>query len=187
MPALLTLLDPAPHPADDTWFAPLLDGTTDAASAVVITRPLGSGPALCLVVHDSDPGATPAPGTEVCPQAVLMRGTADGPARFAAVVEFEGPRTPEWSAAETRASHDRIHPAVAGTPGYVGTVRVVRADGGVVTVSLGETAEALQAAMETIVRTELLPGEDPAMLTGPDRTTFSVVVRAELPVAAATA
>ena len=98
-------------------------------------------------------------------------------------MQFDGPRSPEWSAAESRASHDRIHPAVQDVPGYVGTLRLVRDDGGVLTVSLGETAEALQEAMERILSTELLPGEDPALLTGPDRTTFSVVVRADLPVA----
>ena len=184
MPAYLTVLDPAPMPADDAWVQQALAaGQADGASGVVVTRPLGSGPAVAAVLHDELPRRRDADGAETVSRAVFYPGTAGGPARFATVVQFDGPRSPEWSAAESRASHDRIHPAVKDVPGYVGTLRLVRDDGGVLTVSLGETAEALQESMERILATELLPGEDPALLTGPDRTTFSVVVRADLPVA----
>lgn len=181
MPAFLTRIDPAPHPADESWVAAALaSGHAGTAAAVVVTRPLGSGPALAALVHDELPAAGRGAG-EPCPRAVVFPGTARGPARFATVVEFDGPRSPEWAAAESRASHDRIHPATRDIAGYVGTLRLTRDDGGVVTVSLAETAEALQEAMERIMSTALLPGEDPALLTGPDRTTFSVVVRADLP------
>lgn len=184
VPAYVTVLDPAPLPADQAWIQRALSaGHAAAATAVVVTRPLGTGPAIAVLVHDELPAAT-VEGAETCPRAVLFPGRAQGPARFATVVEFHGPRTPEWVAAESRASHDRIHPATQDVPGYVGTLRLIRDDGGVLTLSLAETAEALQEAMERIMATELLPGEDPALLTGPDRTSFSVVVRADLPAGA---
>ncbi len=183
MPAYLTRIDPAPMPADESWLAPALDACgAGQATAVVVTRPLGTGPAVVVAVHDQLPAA--GGSAEPCPRASVLRGRATGPARFATVVEFDGPRTAEWVAAEARASHERIHPATEDVPGYVGTLRVERADGGVLLVSMAESAEALQEGMDRILSTELLPGEDPAMLTGPDRTSFSVVVRADLPVLA---
>lgn len=185
MPAYVTVLDPAPLPADRSWAdRALTAGHAATATAVVVTRPLGTGPAIAVVVHDELPAPT-VPGAQTCPRAVVFPGTATGPARFATVVEFDGPRSAEWVAAESRASHDRIHPATRDIAGYVGTLSVTRSDGGVLTVSLAETAEALQEAVDRILSTELLPGEDPALLTGPDRTSFSVVVRADLPVTVA--
>ncbi|MGV9710954.1 hypothetical protein ACWDTI_09850 [Gordonia sp. NPDC003424] len=83
---------------------------------------------------------------------------------------FTGPRTREQVAASEFAEKHRIAPAAMSVPG-VRTAYVCRGeDGSEVVVSLADTEEALLAASKAIMATELLPGEDPALLAeGPDR------------------
>ncbi|HEY5856085.1 MAG TPA: hypothetical protein VIW24_19135 [Aldersonia sp.] len=82
---------------------------------------------------------------------------------------FDGPRTPEQVAAGDRAGRERIGPAVLGVPGMVGAYLCRRADGSEVVISIAESEQALLDAQQAVMTSELLPGEDPAMLTGPDR------------------
>ena len=44
-----------------------------------------------------------------------------------------------------------------------------QADGGQLTVLVMRTAEGLDLVRELVMSSELLPGEDPALLPGPDR------------------
>ena len=82
---------------------------------------------------------------------------------------FDGPRTPQQTAASDFAGRERITPAVSklGYPFHVYLLR--RQDGAEVVLTIAESEQALLDAQKAIMGTELLPGEDPALLPGPDR------------------
>ncbi|MGV1007225.1 MAG: hypothetical protein ACOYBY_01295 [Dermatophilaceae bacterium] len=89
------------------------------------------------------------------------------------IVSFDGPRSPEQVAASERAGRERIMPLIDADPqlrsrllaGY----HCVGEDGAEVTVVVAQD-EAFFDAMERLIMTsELLPGEDPALLTTPSR------------------
>ena len=98
------------------------------------------------------------------------------------VVEFCGPRTEEWVTAEQRASTGRLRPATLGIDGIVSVMRLRAADNAYLVVILAESMDAFDAAAQAIMSTELLPGEDPALLSGPDRISFYRLVHADLPI-----
>jgi hypothetical protein len=50
-------------------------------------------------------------------------------------------------------------------------------------VVLAESMDALDAAGQAVMSTELLPEEDPALLAAPDRISFYRLVHADLPMA----
>jgi hypothetical protein len=88
---------------------------------------------------------------------------------YAQLTYFDGPRTPEALAAHDFAARERIQPAVTGL-GHSFRVYVLRRDDGAqVVVSIADSEQALLDAQKAIMSTELLPGEDPALLPGPDR------------------
>lgn len=88
---------------------------------------------------------------------------------YAQLTYFDGPRTPEQVAAHDFAGRERIRPAVSKL-GYHFRVYVLRRDdGSQVVVSIADSEQALLDAQKAIMSTELLPGEDPALLPGPDR------------------
>jgi hypothetical protein len=82
---------------------------------------------------------------------------------------FDGPRTPRQVAADDFAARERIVPAISklGHPFRVYVLR--RPDGSQVVVSIADSEQALLDAQKAIMGTDLLPGEDPALLAGPDR------------------
>ncbi len=92
---------------------------------------------------------------------------------YAQLTYFDGPRTPELIAAADRASRERVEPAILSRPDLrddlVAVYELRQPDGGQVTVVIVKSEGTLDAAREVIFRTELLPGEDPALLPGPDR------------------
>jgi len=104
-----------------------------------------------------------------------------GPARLVQLVDFAGPRTPEWVTAFHRAGRERLWPATRDVPGLAAVLTGVAADGACVTLSLAESREALGAATQRIMSTTLLPGERPEFLTGPDRFEIQRVEHAVLP------
>lgn len=110
-------------------------------------------------------------------------GAATGPARYLQQASFDGPRTPRWTAAFDRAGAERIWPAVRDLPGIVATLAGRADDGATVMYLLAETVEALDAATGRVLSTSLLPGEDPALLTGPDRVEVHRLMHAVLPTA----
>ncbi len=97
------------------------------------------------------------------------------------VVEFSGPRSEEWVAAEQRAAEDRLGPATDGIDGIVSVLRLRAADHASLVIVLAESTDAFDAASQAIMLTELLPGEDPALLGGPDRISLYRLVHADLP------
>src|SRR4051794_16671782 len=92
---------------------------------------------------------------------------------YAQVLSFDGPRSAEVVAAHDRAGLERIEPAVRAHPDLmaelVATIVMRRPDGGELVVTLSETEAAIDRSTEVIMSTELLPGEDPALLFDPDR------------------
>jgi hypothetical protein len=92
---------------------------------------------------------------------------------------FDGPRTPEQLAAADFAVRERIVPAASTVPGLVRVYRLRRDDGAEVVVSIGETEQALLDAQKAIMSTTLLPGEDPALLPGPDRVEMYPVIEVD--------
>lgn len=94
---------------------------------------------------------------------------------------FDGPRDPVWTAALLRAGAERIWPAVRVVPGITGGLVCLAPDGGALVVTLAVSVEALEAALKAVMSTELLPGEDPALLTGPDRVDVHRLLDAQLP------
>ena len=83
---------------------------------------------------------------------------------------FDGPRSAAQIEAMRRAGEERLRPVVESVPGFVATyVLCCPVDSGVVVLTLATSTEALDRVADAIFSTSLLPGEDPALLTGPDR------------------
>ncbi|MEV0435882.1 MULTISPECIES: hypothetical protein [unclassified Nocardia] len=88
---------------------------------------------------------------------------------YAHLVWFDRPRgAAELAAADFAATH-RIQPAVATVPGLLDFYELRRDDGSGLVIGIAETEAAIHAVRAAILATELLPGEDPALLPGPDR------------------
>ncbi|MDT4913044.1 MAG: hypothetical protein QOC66_2172 [Pseudonocardiales bacterium] len=101
---------------------------------------------------------------------------------YAQLSYFNGPRSDEVVRASERAGKERILPALAAQPevraNHVATYILRQPDGGELVIAVSETEEALRLSVETILSTELLPGEDPALLSQPDRVEMYSVVHA---------
>ncbi|GAB3897468.1 hypothetical protein GCM10029964_080360 [Kibdelosporangium lantanae] len=95
---------------------------------------------------------------------------------YAQLTYFDGPHTQAQVDAFDFASTHRITPAVADVPGALQAYVLRRADGSGLVVSFAETEAALADTQKAIMATDLLPGEDPALLTGPDRVEIYPVV-----------
>ena len=89
---------------------------------------------------------------------------------------FDGPRTPEQIAAADFAGQERILPAVSKLGHSFRVYRLMREDGSGIVVTIADTEQALLDAQKAIMSTDLLPGEDPALLPGPDRIELYPVV-----------
>lgn len=92
---------------------------------------------------------------------------------YAQIIYLDGPRSPELIAAADRAGRERVTPAVLADPTlaaeHVATWVLRQPDGTELTIVITGTAAALDRGQEIIMSTKLLPGEDPALLPGPDR------------------
>jgi hypothetical protein len=88
------------------------------------------------------------------------------------IMLFDGPRSDAAVQASIRAGRERIAPLVDSHPDLrgrlLGGVRAVGPDGAECVVVLAADAEALDILDRVVMTSELLPGEDPRLLTGPD-------------------
>ena len=82
---------------------------------------------------------------------------------------FDGPQTPEQLAAADFAAQERILPTVSKLDHPLRVYLLRRHDGSGIVLSIADSEQALLDAQKAIMSTELLPGEDPALLPGPDR------------------
>jgi hypothetical protein len=110
----------------------------------------------------------------------LAAGQAPACARL---LYFDGPRAPEQAAAADLAGRQRIWPAIRGLTGLVGVYVLVGRDLGSVVVTLATSVDTLDAAERAVMATGLAPGEDPALLPGPDRIEIHRVTGYHLPAA----
>ena len=92
---------------------------------------------------------------------------------IAQIAYFDGPRSAEAIAASERAGRERITPAVSADQalraGHRGTFVLRQPDGTQLVIVLADSAATLDRGQAIIAATPLLPGEDPALLAGPDR------------------
>ena len=88
---------------------------------------------------------------------------------YAQLTYFDGPQSPEKLAAHEFAARERIIPAVRSLGSPVRVYRLSRDDGSYIVISIADSKQVLLDAGKAIMATELLPGEDPALLPGPDR------------------
>jgi hypothetical protein len=102
---------------------------------------------------------------------------------YARLVCFDGPRAPELAEAEDLAGRQRIWPAIRGLSELTGVCVLRGSDLSTVIVTLATSVEALDAAQRAVMATELTPGEDPALLPGPDRVEIHRVTGYHLPAA----
>ena len=104
---------------------------------------------------------------------------------------------PAWCASTARAPRSRprpriwrrqrIWPAIRGLSGLVGIYVLRGSDLSSVVVTLATSVETLDAAQRAVMATELAPGEDPALLSGPDRVEIHRVTGLHLPAAGSAA
>jgi hypothetical protein len=91
-------------------------------------------------------------------------------ASVAQVLWFDGPLSAAQVDAMRRAGEERIQPAVDKVSGHAGTYVLCHTeDSAVVVIVLATSTDALNRIAEAALSTCLLPGEDPALLTGADR------------------
>jgi hypothetical protein len=168
---------PNAHPVETGWVDDALTGarTAGVPLGALIGRPLAPGDGIMLVGWpEGEPGRY---------HVIEHRpGRGAGPATYMQVVEFSGPHSEEWVAAEQRAAADRLGPATMSIDGIVSVTRMRAADNAYVVVVLAESMDAFDVALQAIMSTELLPGEDPELLGGPDRISFYRLVHADLPI-----
>lgn len=98
---------------------------------------------------------------------------------YAHLTIFDGPRSPELVAAFDRAGRDRIDPLIEAHPelrdDMVARYVLSQPDGGSAVLVITNTEACLDQAIALILTSELLPGEDPALLPGPSRAERYVV------------
>jgi hypothetical protein len=95
---------------------------------------------------------------------------------YAQVIFFDGPRAPEQVAAEDFAIRERIQPAISQLGHRFRVYVLRREDGSEIVLTIADSEQALLDGQKAIMSTELLPGEDPALLPGPDRVELYPVV-----------
>lgn len=95
----------------------------------------------------------------------------------ASIAYFDGPLSPARAAAIRQAARSRIGPVLADQPGLVRALALWHPEERKAAVScLATSIAALEAGLRTVNSTELLPGEDPVLLTGPDRNDMHRIV-----------
>ena len=199
MYATVHQIDELPGPHDTSWADDVLAALRALATpaGALVSRPIGPGPGSDVALWDDAADASAAGGgvgragsVSVGPSPTYeidlrKNGTSAGrPAHYLQLIRFDGPRSAEWLAASLRSGEERIWPAVRDLPGLVEVVGGTAADGSTFSAGTAESVEAFEEMGKAIYRTELLPWEDPADLTGPDSFEITRLVHADLPVGA---
>jgi hypothetical protein len=95
---------------------------------------------------------------------------------YAQLTYFDGPRGPEQLAAADFADRERVMPALSKLGHSFRAYRLRRDDGAEIVVVIADSEQVLLDAQKAILSTRLLPGENPALLPGPDRTELYPVI-----------
>ncbi len=148
------------------------------SAAVYIT--LWNGEAAARAAGLGDPAAAQRSGGYAVTAA--ERGSAAGTVpTHARILYFDGPRAPEQVAAEDRGGRERLWPATRHLEGLVGLYVLRAPDSGAVIVTLATSVDAIDALQRAVMSTQLLPGEDPALLGGPDGVELHQVADYQMP------
>jgi hypothetical protein len=168
------------------------DAETDAQDVVRTVLADGAEPGGAIVVEHQDgdegtvvalwPDGTAAPGGRVYRLVDRLDGVAAGRTPlFAEVTWLNGTGDPAVAQAAERGGRERINPAIRDVDGLVGVLVFRSADDRIVVVGLATGLETHTEVQHRIGHTQLLPGEDPALLPGPDRLELGRVLRADVP------
>jgi len=157
--------------------APLAEAS--AAGAIEVAHLDGAG--STAIAFWPDRAAAPA-GERVYELVDRLDGPASGRAPlFAQVTWINSAGDPSVADAADRAGRERLSPVIRDVDGLVGVLVFRSADHRLLVVGLATGMETYPEVAERIMGTELLPGEDPALLPGPDRLELGRVVRADVP------
>lgn len=174
-------IDTIPAPTDDTVDT-LRAGAGD--SFVALLAPMDQR-AVVLVTrgHDVADSARPdgASDTRTFQDSELFSSGGDLDPAFAQLTWLDGPRSAEQVEALHRAGRERIWPAVRELAGGVEALNATSADGAIVVISFTASLQAVDDAQRAIMSTTLLPWEDPALLSGPERIQIARVLAHSLP------
>ncbi len=102
-------------------------------------------------------------------------------ATHARLLYFDGPRTPEQVAAADFGGRERIWPAIRDLSGLVSVYLLRGHDLGWIVVTFATSVDTLEAAQRAVMAAPLLPGEDRALLPGPDRIEIHNVTGYQMP------
>jgi hypothetical protein len=98
---------------------------------------------------------------------------------YAQLMLFDGPLSAEMLAAAERADNERIRPLLEAHPQVTGDVvaqyDLRKPDGSRALLVVTGAEATLDAVVELVMTSELLPGEDPDLLPGPSRVERYVV------------
>lgn len=150
--------------------------------AAYILRPMDQQQPVLVTVWeaaaDADLAAITAGGQDFVSGTFHDADTVGEPAAYGQLVYFDGPRSQAEADAIDRANRERIAPAVRSIAGNLGAFVGRNPDGSLVVVALTTSLQAIEDSQRALMSTELLPGEDPAQLTGPDRIQLAWVLSA---------
>jgi hypothetical protein len=151
----------------------------EAAGAIVVDH-LG-GDAGTVVALWADEAHAPA-GSRAFRLVDRVDGVAAGRTPlFAQLTWLNRTGDADVAAAAERGGRQRIHPVIRDVDGLVGVLVLRSADDRIVVVGLATALETLTEVRDRIAGAPLLPGEDPALLPGPDRVELGRVLRADVP------
>jgi hypothetical protein len=140
---------------------------------------LGIAGQRCLTLWAADADARSGVSPDEVYEVEHDSGHRGGPVRAGALARFFGPISPVRQAANHFGFQARIRPVLDHAPGLVRYLMLWQpATRSAVGVSLADSVESLQAIGVAVNSTELLPDEDPALITGPDR--VDIFLTAEL-------
>lgn len=175
-------ISPLDTPAEDTITQ--LEQRTGLVSAYAL-RPMDRPQPVLVSVWESqeqaDQASITAAGHDYTDCSFEGTGRGDERPAYGQIVYFDGPHSQSEADAIDRANRERIAPAVRDVPGNLGAYRGRNPDGSSVVVALTASLQAIEDSQRAIMSTELLPGEDPALLTGPDRIQLCWVLGTSLP------
>ena len=145
------------------------------AAGWVTIREVDGPAATRITLHDTRPGP------DSYQVMFAGRGTAAaGVPTHARVLYFDAPRAPEQADAEEFAGRQRIWPTIRDMTGLVGVWVLRGPQSATVVCTLATSLPALDAITRAVLAGELLPGEDAALLSGPDRVETHVVTGYEM-------
>jgi hypothetical protein len=169
-------------------------GSTEPRDVVAACLPAGAEPAGSLVADHleasggtvvvlwADESAAASTGERVYRVSDEMHGRAAGRRPlFAQITWLNGDGDQERADAAERGGRDRIWPAVREIDGIVGALALRSADDRIVVIGLSTGTETYDQVQRTVMATELLPDEDPALLPGHDRIEHARVLLVDLP------